>query len=63
LFKEGLIFPAFTLKLMLLFIMMNMSNSRVYFMRQNTSVPDGKVSAPEKYAGTLDRTRGGVRAS
>ena len=47
LFKEGLIFLAFTLKLMLQFIMINMSNSKVYFMKQNASAPDGKVSAPE----------------
>jgi hypothetical protein len=31
---------------MLLFIIMNMSNYRVYFMRQNASAPGGKVSAP-----------------
>jgi hypothetical protein len=37
LFKERLIFPSFTFKLMLLLIIMNMSNSRVYFMRQNAS--------------------------
>jgi hypothetical protein len=31
---------------MLLFIIMNMSNYRVYFMRQSASAPGGKVSAP-----------------
>jgi hypothetical protein len=59
---KGLIFLAFTLKLMLLFIIMNMSNSRVYFMRQNTSAPDGKVSTPTEYAVTPDRARGGASA-
>jgi hypothetical protein len=63
LFKEGLIFPAFTLKLMLLFIIMNMSNSRVSFMRQNAFTPDGKVSAPAEYAVMPERTREGVHAS
>jgi hypothetical protein len=47
---KGVIFPSFTLKLMLLFIIMNMSNSRVYFMRQNVSAPGGKVSTPTEYA-------------
>jgi hypothetical protein len=37
---------------MLLFIIMNMSNYRVYFMRQNASAPGGKVSAPTKYTVT-----------
>jgi hypothetical protein len=63
LFKEGLIFLAFTLKLMLLFIIMNMSNSRVSFMRKNAFAPDGKVSAPAEYAVMPERTREGVRAS
>ena len=70
LFKEGLIFLAFTLKLMLQFIMINMSNSKVYFMKQNASAPDGKVSAPDgnvsalaEYAVTPDRTRGGIYTS
>jgi hypothetical protein len=63
LFKEGLIFPAFTLKLMLLFIIMNMFNSRVYFIRQNASTPDGKVFAPAEYAVTPNHARGGIRAS
>jgi hypothetical protein len=31
---------------MLLFIIMNMSNYRVYFMRQSTSAPGKKVSVP-----------------
>jgi hypothetical protein len=47
---KGVIFLFFTLKLMLLFIIMNMSNSKVYFMRQNASVPGGKVSALVEYA-------------
>jgi hypothetical protein len=56
LFKEGLIFPSFTLKLMLLFIIMNMSNSRVYFMRQNASAPGEKVSTLAEYAITQGRS-------
>jgi hypothetical protein len=56
LFREGVIFLSFTLKLMLLFIIMNMSNSRVYFMRQNASVPteyavtQGRSSVPRSVA-------------
>ena len=56
---KGLIFLAFTSKLMLLFIMMNMSNSRVYFMKQNVSTLDGKVSTPAKYAITPHHARRG----
>jgi hypothetical protein len=37
---------------MLLFIIMNMSNYRVYFMRQNMSAPGGKVSVLAEYAVT-----------
>jgi hypothetical protein len=44
------LFPSFTLKLMLLFIIMNMSNYRVYIMRENASAPGGIVFAPAKYA-------------
>jgi hypothetical protein len=35
-----------------LFIIMNMSNYRVYFMRQSSSAPSRKVSAPAEYAVT-----------
>jgi hypothetical protein len=35
---------------------MNMSNYRVYFMRQNASAPSGKVSAPVEYAVTQGRS-------
>ena len=41
---------------MLLFIIMNMSNYKVYFMRQNTSTLGRKVSAPEEYAITQGRS-------
>jgi hypothetical protein len=41
---------------MLLFIIMNMSNYRVYFMRQNASTPGGKVSTPAEYAVTQGRS-------
>jgi hypothetical protein len=37
---------------MLLLIIMNMSNYRVYFMRQNASAPGGKVSVPTEFAVT-----------
>jgi hypothetical protein len=37
------LFSIFHLVLMLLFIIMNMSNYRVYFMRQSASAPGGKV--------------------
>jgi hypothetical protein len=37
---------------MLLFIIMNMSNYRVYIMRENVSAPGGIVSAPAEYAVT-----------
>ena len=47
---------SFTLKLMLLFIIMNMSNYRVCFMRQNASAPGGKVSTPAKYTVTQGRS-------
>jgi hypothetical protein len=50
---------------MLLFIIMNMSNSKVYFMRQNASMPSEKVSALTEYAvtqGCLSRPRSVARA-
>jgi hypothetical protein len=40
---------------MLLFVIMNMSNYRFYFMRQNASVLGGKVSVPVEYAVTQGR--------
>jgi hypothetical protein len=48
LFKEGLIFPSFTLKLIF--------NSRVYFMKQNASVLGEKVSTLAEYAVTQGRS-------
>jgi hypothetical protein len=54
--KEGVNFSSFTLKLMLLFIIMNMSNYRVYFMTQNASALGGKVFAPAEYAVTQGRS-------
>jgi hypothetical protein len=41
---------------MLLFIIMNMSNYRVYIMRENASAPGGIVSAPAEYAVTQGRS-------
>jgi hypothetical protein len=56
LFKEEVLFPSFTLKLMLLFIIMNMSNYRVYIMKENAFAPGGIVSAPAEYAVTQGRS-------